>query len=182
MTYICCHLPPFLSCLNRFIPWVNLYDARIHNPRRLVFFTCSPLRSQVKDANNIILSLTETSNWYAYWMLSLFSVRFSICSAAISMFDAVYGFNAYIAITGHGFLLSTICSLLGLASPRRVCCRQRSIAHITCFSYAFPWAILALFSFCQGMWQDEPHIFRFLVSFESGCMIYSDHLDLCCLC
>lgn len=123
MTYICCHLPPFLSCLNRFIPWVNLYDARIHNPRRLVFFTCSPLRSQVKDANNIILSLTETSNWYAYWMLSLFSVRFSICSAAISMFDAVYGFNAYIAITGHGFLLSTICSLLGLASPRRVCCR-----------------------------------------------------------
>ncbi|KAJ8426547.1 hypothetical protein Cgig2_002067 [Carnegiea gigantea] len=115
------------------------YHDLIRNSRRLEFSTCSSLRSQVKDANNIILSLTETSNWYSHWMLPLFFVRVWICSAAISIVDAVYCFSGYNVITGHGLLRSTICSLLGLTSPLQECCRQRSIACITCFSYASPW-------------------------------------------
>jgi len=75
MTYVCCHLPRFLSWFDGFIHLVKLYDVKIHNPRRLELLTSSALQSQIKDADNIILLLTETSNWYSHWMLPLFYVN-----------------------------------------------------------------------------------------------------------
>jgi len=51
------------------------------------------------------------------------------------------------ALICDGFLRSTICSLLGLTSPVQVCCRQRSIARITCFSDSPPWGKIRAFLF-----------------------------------
>ncbi|KAJ8423222.1 hypothetical protein Cgig2_027648 [Carnegiea gigantea] len=56
----------FLLWFNEGYPEINYHDARTWHLWRLEFISFSPLRSPVKDDNDILLLLTETMNWFTH--------------------------------------------------------------------------------------------------------------------